>query len=507
MEQELSNKHERDLGLYAAVFICGFVVMVFEIIGSRIVAPFIGTSTYVWTSLIGIILAALSLGYWIGGRIADRTPSRDLLAGILISAAGLIALATLTKELVLSAAASVDLSIELRSVAAALLLFAPASVALGMVTPFAVKLRLSSPGETGTTVGRIYALSTIGSIAGTFAAGFVLIPFVGSIRCLYLITALLILGSLFLAPFRGTQTNILILVLIVTSVFVSEGMTLVASRAGIVDIDTRYDRVQIFEASDPATGRPIRALSMDPYSTQSAMFLDSDDLVFEYSKFYHLAPLLVPEMKRTLLIGGAGYSFPKSFLARYPDSSIDIVEIDPAMTEIAKRYFRFREDPRAATFHEDGRTFLRRAPGGVYDVVFMDAFTTLFSVPFQLTTVEAVRDVKKVLTDRGAVILNLGSSLTGPASLFLQAETQTYRTVFPSVYVFKVKSQIADDRLQNVIIIACKAECLPVTSPTAETGSLLSRLYIGPIGTTVPILTDDLAPVERYNSIAHSAGK
>src|SRR5687768_1782496 len=169
------------------VFTCGALVMVFEIIGSRILSPFIGTSTYVWTSLIGVILASLSLGYWSGGRLADRRPDVRLLATLIFGAGGLISVTVLLKDLLLSFIADAPVGLEIKALVASLLLFAPASVFLGMVTPFAVRLKMTSVETTGRTVGRLYALSTIGSIVGTFAAGFFLIPTVGSVRTLYLI--------------------------------------------------------------------------------------------------------------------------------------------------------------------------------------------------------------------------------------------------------------------------------------------------------------------------------
>jgi predicted membrane-bound spermidine synthase len=295
------------IALDVVVFVCGAVVMTYEIIGSRILSPFIGTSTYVWTSLIGVILAALSTGYWLGGKMADRRPEAKILAGVIFIAGGLVSFTIVAKEIVLSAIAAANVGLELKSVLAAIILFAPASIALGFVTPFAVKLRMSSLGEAGVTVGRLYALSTVGSIVGTFAAGFILIPFVGSVRTLYLIAASLFLVSLLLVPFALTRVNTGILLLFILGISTSE-----ISRYGMLyayglhDIDTEYSRVQVFRSTDRRTNRPIQALSFDPYSTQSAMFMDSDELVFEYTKFYHLAKVLKPDLRRTLMIGGAG---------------------------------------------------------------------------------------------------------------------------------------------------------------------------------------------------------
>lgn len=489
--------------LDVAVFVCGALVMAFEIIGSRVLAPFIGASTYVWTSLIGVILASLSLGYWLGGRMADRRPDVRILASVIFIAGGLISVTVLVKEIVLSFVASAPVGVELRSVIASLLLFAPASVCLGFVTPYAVKLRMSSLADSGKTVGRLYALSTVGSIVGTFAAGFFLIPFVGSVRTLYLISACLIGVSLLLAPLALTRTTIGVFVIYVLSIVSSEASSYMLNRSNdLIDTDTEYSRVRVFRTTEPHSGKPIEAIATDPYFVQSAMLLDSDELAFEYSRYYHLARHFTPGFRNVLVIGGAGYSVPKEFLRKYADASIDVVEIDPGMTDIARRYFRLRDDPRLNIIHEDGRTFLNRAESSKYDVVIMDAFGSSFSVPYQLTTVEAVREMRRTLKDDGVMIFNLGSAIRGQASRFLQSELATYRAVFRKVMVFKVNAEYPDDRLQNLIIVAASYQDQPLESNDPEISPLLGHLYPENISITTEMLTDDLVPVEYYNTVA-----
>ena len=487
--------------------------MVYEIVGSRILAPFIGTSTYVWTSLIGVILAALSLGYWLGGRVADERPNAKVLAAAILVAAGLVSVTTIAKEAVLSTIASIPAWLEVKAVIAALILFAPASIALGFVTPFAVRLRLASVGDAGKTVGRLYALSTIGSIAGTFAAGFLLLPFVGSVRTLYLIAGGLFVLSLLLIPFSLDRKHVSALLLLVLGIGASELWRFTLWRSHeMIDLDTQYSRVQIFRAVDPSTQRPIRALSFDPYTTQSAMFLDGtpDELVFEYTKFYHLVRAAKPDFRRSLMIGGAGYSFPKSYLAEYPNTELEVVEIDPGMTRIAREHFRLEDNERIKIIHQDGRVFLNGSESRKYDAVLMDAFGSLFSIPFHLTTVEAVRHIDRVLTYDGIAIFNVGSAIRGPASNFLQAEFRTYQEVFPYVHLFKVRPERPDTDLQNLIVLACKRPCLPASDGTGPSGydasvnSLLSRLYTPQFPLDRPTLTDDLAPTERYSSLAQS---
>lgn len=480
--------------------------MVYEIIGSRIVSPFIGTSTYVWTSLIGVILGALSLGYWLGGKMADRKPEIGVLATAVFAAGGLVSATILLKEVVLSFVAAANAGLEVKSLLAATFLFAPASTALGFVTPYAVRLKMQTVAESGSTVGRLYALSTIGSIAGTFAAGFFLIPFVGSVRTLYIIAGSLIGLSLLLAPFAFTRSGFMVLTLFVFSIIGSEaGNYLLYRAASLRDFDTEYSRVQLFQTTEPASGRKFQAMATDPYFVQSAMFLEGDDLVFQYNRFYHLLRYFRPDFRRTLMIGGAGFTFPSEYLRAYPWALIDVVEIDPKMTEVARRYFRLTDDPRLAIYNEDGRIFLNNTPTGKYDVILMDAFGSLFSVPYQLTTIEAVREIYRSLDDEGIIIFNLGSAIRGQGSRFLQAEFRTYREVFGDVLLFKVRPDYTDEQLQNLIIVACKNGCKTGRPPMDDyIEGLVARRYTADFPATLPILTDDLAPVEYYNSFAQN---
>ena len=494
--------------LEITVFVCGALVMIYEIIGSRLLSPYLGASTYVWTSLIGTILGALSLGYWLGGRLADKKPDVKILASVIFLAGGLVALTILLKDLILAFIAESSMILEIKSLIAAILLFAPASILLGFVTPYAVKLKISTLEETGKTVGRLYALSTVGSILGTFSAGFFLIPFIGSERTLYLIGASLIGLSILLVPFALKPFNLMILILFVFGIGVNEFRSYYLFKTSeLRDIDTEYSRVQIFKTKDN-NGKPIRAMAIDPFFVQSAIFPDSDELVFDYAKYYHLIRHFKPDFQKTLMIGGAGYSFPKDYLQKYPQAKIDVVEIDPQMTEIAQKYFRLEENPRLKIIHQDGRVFLNQAESNKYDAVLMDAFGSLFSVPFQLTTIEAVEQINRVLKDDGIVIFNLGGAINGDASRFLQAEYKTYAQIFPQVFLFKVNADYTDTQLQNLIIIACKSKDSAFSkNDDAEISNLLAHLYKKNLQLNEQILTDDLAPVEYYNSFAQSIYK
>lgn len=507
------DNFRRNFLLETVVFGSGALVMIYEIVGSRILAPYIGTSTYVWTSLIGVILASLSLGYWAGGKMADRRPELKYLSGVMFLAAGFLSATILLHEFVLTALAVSSLGLAVKSLVAALVLFAPASILFGFVTPYAVKLKMLSIENAGQTVGRLYALSTAGSILGTFAAGFFLLPFVGSLRTLYLIAGTLFLLAILLAPLTVTTTNLFVALLFLSAIGANEFYRFALFQTnGLRDFDTEYSRIRVFRANDKKTGKPMTALAIDPFSTQSAIFAESDDLVFDYTKFYHLLRHFKPAFQKVLMIGGAGYSFPKDYLRQYPQATLDVVEIDPQMTQIARDYFRLQNNPRLKIIHEDGRVFLNNSAAEQYDAVLLDAYGSLYSIPFQLTTTEAVRRIENTLKPDGIVILNTISAAEGDGSLFLQAEYKTLAGVFPALYLFKVKPEQPDNKPQNFVIVACKSVCpAPAESRSGaddeEINRLLQNYRQKPLALTVPVLTDDLAPVEYYNSLAQSAAQ
>ena len=489
--------------LEIVVFVSGALVMIFEIVGSRILAPYIGTSTYIWTSLIGVILGSLSLGYWLGGRIADRQPELRILAFVLFIAAGLMTVTMLVQELVLSVLATSLLRLEIKALVAALALFAPASVLFGFVTPYAIRLKMLSVEDAGKTVGRLYALSTVGSILGTFAAGFFLLPFVGSVRTLYLLVATLFTLSILIAPFKLTPKRLYVLLLFPAAIGFNEFYSYSLFRSHeLRDFDTSYSRVRVFRTADLKTNKPIMVLTTSPFSSQSAMFVETDELVLNYSKFYHLLRHFKPDFRKTLIIGGAGYSFPKEYLRKYPGKQIDVLEIDPQMTEIARRFFRLKDDVNLRIFHEDGRNFLNRAGPKQYDAVLIDAFSSIYSVPFQLTTREAAEKMHATLSDDGVVILNLISAVEGEGSLFLQSEYKTFAEIFPHVFLFKVEPEESDALTQNLILVASKAGGISFETTDPEISDMLGKRHEKPLNLTVPVLTDDLAPVEYYNSLA-----
>src|SRR3989338_7202135 len=232
--------------LEIAIFICGGVVMIFELVGSRVLGPYLGTSIFVWTSLIGIILGSLSLGYYVGGKIADKKPTIKVLSLVIFLSAIFIGLSMFLKDILLAFLQVNALDVRTSSVIASLLLFMPASVLLGMVSPYAAKLKLNSLNTSGSTIGNLYAISTAGSIFGTFLSGFYLIPHFGTNRLLLILSYVLIFTSLSLSAKKIIKIRLSIFIVMIISLFALNGFNYLSEKTGFVDVDTSYNRIWIY---------------------------------------------------------------------------------------------------------------------------------------------------------------------------------------------------------------------------------------------------------------------
>ncbi len=392
------------------IFVSGAVVMILELIGSRILAPYLGTSIFVWSALIGIILGALSLGYYLGGRLSKNNPHLAFLTTILLLAGLSILLLTIIKTPVLEIAMS--LGIKIGSVVATLGLFALPSVILGMVSPYAIRLKIKNIEQSGGVAGNLYALSTVGSIVGTFLAGFYLIPTFGSQHILFGLSLILILTSL-LGGKKFFTTMFLIFVLISWAALGSK-LTLY-----VYEADSAYNHIIVNDQVDQ-TGQPTRGLYLAT-ELHSVIYKNSDELASFYHRIYQLDNLFKPDIKTGLSLGGGAYISPLKFLQKYPQAEMTVVEIDPKVTAVAKNFFGLNPNLRLSIKHEDARIFLNNN-SKKYDVIYGDAFASYYAIPFQLTTSEAIKEIYSQLNDDGVFIINIISGLTGEKSTFLQAQ-------------------------------------------------------------------------------------
>jgi spermidine synthase len=492
--EKFINKHK----LEAIVFVGGTCVMILELIGSRIFAPYLGTSIYVWTSLIGIILGALSLGYFIGGRLSEKNPSFNFLTNILFIAGFSIAFIPIFKTPVLEM--SMQLGVKTGSVLATILLFVFPSILMGIISPYAIRLSVEALEKTGNVAGRLYALSTIGSIFGTFLAGFYLVPAFGSTSIVFGISIVLIITSL-----AGNKKLIKLLAL--TVVFAIFYFYNNLPNYALYEADSEYNHIRVVNAEEKSTGRPLTILYLAT-EMHSIMYRDSDELFANgYSQMYLLDSLFKPEINNALTLGGGAYLAPRNFLKRHPDALMTVVEIDPAVTEVAKKYFNLPDDPRLKIIHQDGRIFLNQNQEQ-FDIVYGDAFASYYSIPFQLTTYEAMEKLANGITDEGVLMLNVISSLEGEKSLFLQAQYKTLQQFFNDIRVFPANYSDPEksNEIQNIILIASKKP-LPSSEElnlraNENQKQLLKQEWFNSIITNedIPILTDEFAPVDQYIS-------
>lgn len=476
------------------VFVSGAVVMIIELVGSRILAPYLGLSLYVWTSIIGVILAALSIGYILGGYFADKNPSYKTLRKILLNA-GLVLLSLALLKDIVPAFASY-LGPLPGSLVSSVVLFLPGSILLAMVSPYALKLRLTNLQNTGATAGNLYAFSTVGSIVGTFFAGYVLIPNFHTSTILIAMSMIIIGTTVILEKPSLFEIFLFVAATILVWATVRSFLTSIpiitwepSAYALITVRDTVYQ------------GRKVRLLMKDA-ETHSGMYLDGnkEKPVFPYLRFFKLDQYFSLNPKRALLIGAGSYASAKDFLNRFPEASMDVVEIDPKVTKIAKQYFDVPETPRLTIIHEDGRLYINQNKKK-YDIIYNDSFSSYYSVPYQLTTQEALFKIKEGLAENGIVIANMISALDGQGSDFFKTEYKTFESVFPHVYAFMVNDNTDKKNAQNIILVGIKNKNFVEPDKAKfddDIKNYLSKKISPHLLPEVPILTDDFAPVDNY---------
>lgn len=416
------------------VFISSACVMVLELVAGRIIAPYVGVSLYTWTSVIGIVLAGMSVGNFIGGWLADRWASPRLLGVMFalagVSALGILAADTMERLLSIDRLTEGELHIIVPIVLLTVVLFFLPSVILGTISPIVVKLSVQDLSRTGRTVGVIYASGSIGSIVGTFATGFWLISWFGTHAIVWGVSVtLFVLGLVFLLGRRWPWTLVAVALIAGISVWAySRGWL-----NGPCDRETNYFCIKVQE--EEKGGQLVRTLILDRLVHSYSSLDDPTHLVYGYERAYAEATAYLAERAdhplRALFIGGGGYTFPRYMETVYPNSEIDVIEIDPGVTETAYQTLGLSPDTRVVTYNEDARMFLERAPGRRYDLVMGDAFND-FSVPYHLTTLEFNERVHDWLSDEGMYVVNI---IDGGRGHFLRAYVHTLRQTFRHVYV------------------------------------------------------------------------
>jgi len=475
------------------VFLCGAIVMILELVGSRVVAPYFGNSLFVWTSLIGVILGSLSLGYYLGGKLSDRQPQFSLLILIIILSAIFIAGTAFVKEPLLSSFQKTISDTRLAVLIATIFLFAPASILLGVVSPFAAKLRLLNVKKSGQTIGNLYAISTLGSIIGTFLAGFYLIPAFGNTSLLYFLSFTLIIISLF-SNRKTFEFSVIILLFVGVLYFLTVNTGLFKLKS-IADIDSMYSRIIVDSTFDKKGQNELIFLRTDNIGGQSGVYAKfSEELAFTYTKYYRLYKNYNPEAKTALMLGGAGYTYPRDYLRNNPEGKIDVVEIDPEMTRLAKQYFFLKDDPRMNIIHQDARIYVEDNHTK-YDVIFVDVFNGI-TPPYYLTTTEFFDNLKNRLNKNGVVMINLLAATDGEKSDFFKSEANTIKSVFSRLDLYYTETGDRDVA-QNLMLVASLDSSKEISFSEQDKENYLTDFaQLKNNFSGFALLTDDHAPVE-----------
>ena len=483
------------------LFIIEAVCMSLELVASRVLSPYFGNSNIVWTSVIGIILLSSSLGNYYGGIIADRGKNERSLKYILMSASiFILIIPIIQKDILVPVSVLLD-NIKIGAIISTIALFFLPSLLLGLVIPIVLRIKLRNIKDSGKTAGRIYAISTIGGIFGTFLSGFVLIPNFGSVHILFVLSLILLLVSLFVYSKFESVTVVVEIVIILLDIILFASYIKINNEYSAkvlngdlnikVSYDTQYGRVLIYNKE--LDGNIIRMLNIDS-GYESATYIDDDkkyELVFDYTKYYDLMFKSKNEVNNVLLIGGAGYSYPKYYISHYEDKTMDVVEIDGDITKLAKEYFyldkliddyKIDDNKRLILINEDGRTYLNRNKKK-YDAILNDAFSG--DVPAKtLTTIETITNIKNSLSEDGVYLTNIISSLEGNDSRFLRAEVNTLKQVFKNVYIVNWRNDIDLDVKRNVMVISTDQDIK------------LDDVYKLKLVKNEIVLTDDYAPID-----------
>ncbi len=541
------------------VFVASFCSMALEVAASRLLAPYLGVSLYSWTGIIGVVLAGVMFGNWAGGRIADQSPKKETL-GTCLFLAGLFALLTLVFLAILShewdatattfyirwPAKAVNyvngLGLVGKIVAWTAILFLTPMYLLGTISPQVTRLAVSDWDHAGRVAGRVYAWSCAGAIAGTFATGWGGIPLLGGVNSLILAIALVlvVLASLVGAIWRRPGELFLGVVVIGAAV---GGLTIRGYPAGSgsrnmkYGVDTNYYAIRVFdeEVLDKATntwmdkvddrGRVTRTLALDLLThsyvagwivkddagREVGFKADDDELGYDHERVQAEFARLAADQPQAhlLVIGGGGYTLPRWAAKTFPAASVEVVEIDPGVTEVAHRRLGLARDTTIVTHNMDGRQFVQeQGPREHYRLIVQDAVNDL-SVPYHIMTKEYNDAVKRLLTPDGIYLLTVIDEFED--GLLMRAAVRTLRESFQHVKILATDPiwnanqravyvlYAADRPFDRAALAAAAArqKAAPpetIAMPAAELQAYLDRR-------PAPVLTDAFAPVDNLISV------
>lgn len=498
-------KKSQSLFLLLIAFISGLSIMAMEISASRLLAPYFGTSLFVWTNIIGIVLIALSLGYYIGGKLADKYPKLNILLKLILLAGILfLIIPWLIKPIILSvdtstlATQSASIGIFIYSLIVTIVLFSLPIFLLGMVSPFVIKLySLQANDHIGELSGNVFAVSTVGSILGTFLPTLYFIPVIGTRATIYIFAILLIFVGSFGIKNNKLRFGILGLLLIVA---ISSGNTTIVKYDSnlIFEDESAYQYIGVLE--DYAG---IRYLVLDDGVGIQSVYDSNRILTGMYYDYFNILPYFIDssETKKTLIIGLAGGTIATQLNYFFEDEvELDGVEIDKKVISVAKKYFALNEST-IKIHNQDGRMFLRQSDKK-YDLIIVDAYQKELYIPWTLTTQEFWYLIKSRLNENGIIAINVNS--TNRESNLLNTIANTITSVFDNTYITQI-----DRNSWNYIITASNSSLNFEALTNLISDIELQKLAVNFSNNTKSvkynnkyiILTDNRAPIEFMTNI------
>ncbi|MFL5690369.1 MAG: spermidine synthase [Ktedonobacteraceae bacterium] len=485
--------------LIILVFVSGMSSLALEMCASRLLGAYFGTSLYIWASLIGLILVYLTVGYFIGGRLADRYPSEQVLCTITGLAALSISILPFVSQSILewsvTGLAQVSVGIFLSSLLGTILLFSVPVTLLGLVSPFAIRLATKEIRQSGRSSGSLYAISTFGSILGAFLPVLWLIPTFGVRRTLLIFGTLLFAASLWGLRMRWRPTFALVLIALVLPLGPLKDIPNL-----IYEQESLYNYIQVTQQADGS-----RQLILNEGQAIHSVYYPNPNTVLTgwYWDYFLAAPYFnagfTPQkLHRVGIIGLAAGTIAHQFTQVYGPVPIDGAEIDPAIVNVGRTYFGMNE-PNLHVYEEDGRTFIDTTQAK-YDVVAIDAFQQPY-IPFQLTTREFFQTIHAHLSSNGVVVLN--TAHTNHDYRLVQAFVNTMSQVFPNVYTFDVPGTFNTEIMATVqpTSISTFQNNLTRFAPGSVMAQVASE--VSPVVSQGHpehggiIFTDDRAPIEQ----------
>lgn len=502
----------------ATVFISSACIMVLELVASRLIARHLGSSLYTWTAVIGVVLAGITIGNYIGGRIADRFQTRKTLATLFAISSVACVITVILNNLVGEWIWLWHFSWPVRIFTHVSLVFLLPSVLLGTISPVVAKMALDRGLAMGRTVGTIYAWGAAGSIAGTFAAGYYLIATMGTIAIIWTVAGILLLMAI-LYWVRLWPLHLWTLLFVCALILSVAKIEWCQTAGAVLALREKPDPKVIYQDESQycyiavrriSTSSDKRVFMQDKLMHSQIIMQDITDLQYSYEQIYAAVTRQLSQNKNklsVLVIGGGGYVFPRYVEKIWPGSRVDVVEIDPGVTEAAMQAFGLERDTAINTFTMDARNYVtklleqERTEGKKtrYDFIYEDALSD-YSIPYQLTTKEFNDKITHILTDNGIYMIELIDIYD--SGLFVGSFINTLEQTFPYVYV--VTEDESRSARNTFVVIAANRE-INLENIASEKSVKSLNLWIlsdSDIKTLVDkahgiVLTDDYAPVEN----------